>query len=408
MPKRDPLQVALGIVGLLGALLYVLACRPSWSPDSSKVFFTYCDPEANEAGVALYERNTGSVRSIFSRPLGGNRCDEWAPTAVWSGDGRRAIVLWGEKGEKKRKNPATREMETVETRSAHVEVLRTGGEGKGLHIKLRDFQPSDAVYVLPLAESGGKLYLTRNGGSEFLQLDLKTGKRKLHDSGDDREPLFYSRNGRIVYMREGAESSNDLEFGALDTKNLSLHAFFTLKKEALVPYGVADYKVLPAFEPHGARLAMPAEGTGERDVILICNDRGLERVLKPEMPVTSYRLGNLEWSRDGKTLYGTAITPAEDEKTRRYSLAEIPVEGGPARLVPIVRSMISDDDSWAQFQISLSPDGSTVAASTAHFEENNVAAADRGLFLVDLRDPGRKVTRIPYPPLKSGKQTAKE
>jgi hypothetical protein len=47
--------------------------------------------------------------------------------------------------------------------------------------------------------------------------------------------------------------------------------------------------------------------------------------------------------------------------------------------------------------IALSPDGSTIAATTAHLGEDKIKPADRGLFLVDLRGPGRKVTKIPYP-----------
>jgi hypothetical protein len=408
MDERNPLHVVLGIIGLLGALLYVLACRPSWSPDSSKVLFTYCNPQTNECGVAVYYRASGAVTSLFSHEFKGDNSG-YIPSAVWGSDGQRAIVLWGEKGEREKKNPATRETEKIETRLTHVEVLPLGTGEREMHFKLRDFQPSDGVYVTPLAESGGKLYLTRSGGNEFLRLDLKTGKQDLQDSKDEREPLFYSRNGHVAYVREGAESSDDLEFGALEPRNLRLHALFTLKKQALVPYGVDEYKVLLAFEPHGARLAMPALAADERDVVLICNDRGLERVLRPEISAKAYRLGNLEWSRDGKILYGTVITPTEDEKIRQYSLAEIAVEGGPARLVPIVRSTSSADESWMQFQISLSPDGSTIAASTAHFDKDKIEPADRGLFLVDLRDPQRKVTKIQYPPMQPAvAKTSKE
>lgn len=408
MDKRNPLHVALGIVGLLGALLYVLACRPSWSPDSSKVLFTYCNPQTDERGVAVYNRSTGAVTSVFSREFKGDNSN-YIPSALWSSDGRRAIVLWGEKGEKERKNPATRETEKIDTRVAHVEVLPLENGGRAMHFKLHDFQPSDGVYVTPLAESEGKLYMTRSGGSDFLQLDLKTGKQKFQDSKDEREPLFYDRNGHIAYVREGAESSDDLEFGALDPKNLRLHALFTLKKQALIPYGLTDFTVLLAFEPHGKRLALPAQGADEKDMILICNDRGLDRVLKPELSAKAYRLGNLQWSRDGKVVYGTVITSTQDEQIRQYSLAEIPVDGGAVRLVPIVRSTISGDESWMQFQISLSPDGSMVAASTAHLDKSKVAPADRGLFLVDLRDPERKVTRIQYPPMQpAAEKTAKE
>jgi hypothetical protein len=408
MRERNPRHIALGILGMLGVLLYVLSCRPAWSPDSSKVLFPYCNPETKKQGVALYDRNTGTVRSIFSRQLGGDRCSEGIPSSAWSNDGSRAVVFWGEKREKKRKNRTTGKMETVETKLAHVDVLPMGGVGKKLHVKLRDFERSDNDAVFPLAEAGGKIYLTGIGESKVLQLDLKSGKKKVRNLEDDRAHLFYSHDGHITYIREGAENSDDLEFGELDPKDLSLHSRFLLKNESLEAQGVSEIKGFLAFEPDGNRLAMPAQSADKKGLILLCNDRGVEQVFKPELPAPGSRLGNLEWSRDDKTIYATVVTPTEKQGIVQYSLSEIPLAGGPVRLTPVVRAAVSSDDAWMDFQISISPDGSTIAASTAHFDKGHIDPANRGLFLVDVRDPERKVTRIQYPPVTGEKDTARE
>jgi hypothetical protein len=408
MRKRNPLEIALGILGLLGGLLYVLACRPAWSPDSSKILFPYCNPETKGRGVALYDRDTGAVRPIFSQQLGGDKCSDEIPSAAWSDDGSRAVVLWEEIKEKKRKNHATRKMETLETKLAHVDVLPVGGAGKELHVKLRGFQLSDAEGLFPLAQSGGKIYLAGTNKNKLLRLDLKSGKRKFRHLKDDLDPIFYIHDGHIAYIRDAAKDSDDQEFGELDPEDLSLHSRFLLKKESLAAYGVSDVLFLPALEPHGSRMAMSAKGADEKDRILVCNDQGIEQVFKPDLPDPASRLGNLEWSRDGKTLFATVITPTEKHGVQQYSLGEIPLAGGPVRLVPIVRADISSGDARLQFQISLSPDGSTIAASTAHFGKSEIDPADRGLFLVDLRDAKRKVTRIQYPPLTAEKATAKE
>jgi hypothetical protein len=411
MRERNPLHIAMGVLGLLGMLLYVLACgsRPAWSPDSSKVLFRYCSPELKETGVALYDRDAGTVRSIFSRQLGEDKCSDGSLSAAWRDDGSSAIIVWGETREKKRKNPSTRKMETIQNPMAHVEVQPMGGESKKLHVKLRHFQLSDAVSMVPLAESRGKLYLIGTDKAKVLQLDLKTGKQKYRSFEDDREePVLYSHEGHIIFGREAGENSADSEFGELDPTDLSLHRWFVLKNESLKAHAVSDFTGFLAFEPHGNRMVMPASGEDKKPRILMCNGRGLEQVLKPDLPDPAPTLGNLEWSRDDETLYATVISPTEKSGVVQVSLGEISLAGGPARLTSIVRARISSDDAASEFQFSISQDGSAIAASTAHFDEGDIDPVDRGLFLVDLRDPQRKVTRIHYPPMTSGEETARE
>ncbi len=85
----------------------------------------------------------------------------------------------------------------------------------------------------------------------------------------------------------------------------------------------------------------------------------------------------------------------------QYSVGEIPVDGGPTQLVPIARVQgdISDHlDTPIILQIALSPDGTTIATSTGYLEEKFIDREDRALYLVDVQDPGRKVTKIPLPP----------
>jgi hypothetical protein len=410
MDKHNPLHVALGIVALLGALLYVLACRPTWSPDSSKVLFPYCNPETDETGIALYDRNVDSVESIFSRPLEGNDCADELPSAMWYGDGTRVLVLSEASRSKTKKNRKTKKMETVTTKWARLQLLPVAVKGKTRTFDIRDFLVGGSSMLIPLAEADGKLYLGRRDKGAFVQVDLKSGKKKFRDLGDDREPIFYSRDGRIAYARSGAESDDDLEFGALDPKNLTLHSHFVLKKEALVSYQVKGFLGFLAFEPHGSRLVLPAERDEDpKGLILMCDDNGLQRVITPDLPTKAYEFGSLEWSRDGKTLYSTVVTPTEDKKIQQYSLGEIPVGGGPVRLTPMVRAHVSSDDADLEFQVALSPDGSMIAATTAYFGKEEVEPADRGLFLVDLRDPQRKVTKIQYPPMQpAAEQTSKE
>lgn len=153
---------------------------------------------------------------------------------------------------------------------------------------------------------------------------------------------------------------------------------------------------------------MPAQGEDKKDLILVCNARGLERVFKPELSKSVFRFGNLEWSRNGETLYATVATPTEKQGIVQLSLGEVPLAGGPVRMTPIVRASVSLDDSSGRFQISISPDGLTIAASTGYFDKGDIDSADHGLFLVDLRDPQPRVTRIQYPPRTGKSDTARK
>lgn len=400
MSQRNGLHVVLGIVGLAAWMLYILACRPSWSPDSSKILFPYCNPETKEGGVALFDRSTGAVSSIFVQSAEEEGCDDYVPmTAQWDRDGSRAIVAWGESKSK------TKKKKTIQREWLHVLVLPVGAKGKTRHFKLRDFE---ADHFYPLAEVAGKLYV---GGNSLTRLDLRTGRKALRDLGDSRAVSLINRDTEhIVYAREGAESSDDLEFGNLDQKSLTLHPLFVLKKADLAQHGVKEAGGFKAFRPHGPRIAMIGEGEKEgKDFLVFCTDSGLQKVVAPELPSKVYRLGNLEWALDGKTIYAMVVTPTEDKDVQQFSLGEIPADGGPARLDPIVRVKTSSDNANLFLQIALSPDGSTIATATAYLDEKQIEMADRGLFLVDLRDPERKVTKIPFPSSqKAGKSIPKE
>jgi hypothetical protein len=132
----------------------------------------------------------------------------------------------------------------------------------------------------------------------------------------------------------------------------------------------------------------------------LCAEEGLQRVIAPELPVQSYLLGSLQWSLDGETIYAAVVTATDDDHVAQYSIGEIPLTGDPPRLVPIARLLESESDlSWSDLPllgISLSPDGSTIATALAE-DDPDIAPDDRALYLVDMRDPDRRVTKIELP-----------
>ncbi len=396
MKERNGLKVMLGIVGLLAWMAYILACRPSWSPDGSKVLFPYYNPEADEAGVALYDRNTGETRSIFvqSRRSG----DRLIPVQ-WESDGARAIIWAG-------------------GRQLLLLPIDSGKPARRFRL------PEDIEWQgRPYPEVGGNLYL---GDKTLTRLNLETGEVKSRELEVDDDVVLFQGNNSVFYAKqvdtpedesEEGEGSGDggIEIGELDLDGLTFQPLFELKERDLAAHGVKEVLVFMDLEPSGSRIAMIGQGE-DRDFIILCTRAGLQKVVAPEFPVEQYRLGNLQWAPDGKTIYAVVLTPTGKKYETQYSLGEIPVDGGSARLLPV--TLIQDDfpgkdyDLIVTLQIALSPDGATIATTTGHLNSSSSEASayfhrnyrdlyleDRALYLVDVQDPGRKVTKVPLPPL---------
>ena len=51
-------HAVLATVGLAALITYIMACRPAFSPDGSKILFTYVDARSGESAVGLFDRGT--------------------------------------------------------------------------------------------------------------------------------------------------------------------------------------------------------------------------------------------------------------------------------------------------------------------------------------------------------------
>ena len=177
--ERNGLKVMLGIVGLLAWMAYILACRASWSTDSSKVLFPYYNPEADEAGVALYDRNTGETRSIFVRS---RRSGDTLTPVQWEGDGARAILQV--------KKEQILLLPVEPTKPARYFTLPYQGD----------------LSVIPFPEVTGNLYF---GGKGVFRLDLETGEGKGRKLKEGMEIVLVGGNGGVLYAREMAEPEEE-------------------------------------------------------------------------------------------------------------------------------------------------------------------------------------------------------
>lgn len=379
MSQRSWLHPLLGIAGLAAWLLFILGCTgwPSWSPDSTKVIAPYLDPAAKQAGIALYDLKAHSARSIFAQPAEGE--DPNPAYAQWEANGQRAIVVG------------------IARDSLQVTLLPLDSGKPARHFVLGD-RSSDQP-VLPLPELGKVLYV---GGKRLSALDLETGAQ-MDRPLEAKEEVYLSTDGRrLLYIRN--LGAGDAEFGTVDTADLTLHPLFKVTAAQLQARGLPDAEVYPlvAPEPNGSRLAIRVKAKTQ-DALAILAPSGLETVLKPDFGVQNARIGFPQWAPGGKLLYVPVAAQVGPQKGQ-YWLAEVSLEGGPVRMTKLVP--FNAEKGWEDvfpliLQVSLSPDGGTLATTTASLSEKMIPLdAPRALYGVDLRDPGRAVTSIPAPTAK--------
>ena len=361
----------LGLLGILGMLASMLACRPSWSPDGSKILFPYYDPETHDVGVALYDRATGKARSLFARQSA--RWDDRVVIGQWERGGERAVLFSGE-----------RELLTLPVDSPRparrIEVPSGVLCGAGPWPVVKDHLFCCGARVFRIGLLDGTVISRGYEGVDKTML-LGDGQTILYLRFMDKEPDF------IGY-----------ELGRLDAESLDTNRLLRISMEALEAHGIQELEGSIAFEPEGDRLAMTA--TTERGpVVVVLGMDGIESIVVPALPVEAYKLGNVEWARDSERLFAAASSYGPEHGTTELSLAEISLADGESKLYPIVqiRKAYAFFEPF-EIQIALSPDGATIAVATTYLDDGEVATEDRGLYLLALDEPEKAVTKVPWPP----------
>lgn len=357
----------------LGLFLYILGCGPSWRPDGEAIVFPYRLSGSDHEGVAIFDRATGKATPFY-------RTEKTGLATQWSRDGQSVLVS------------------IVEGFRSDFIIVPARPGGLPIHV---DSLEGAELSLLPIPEVDGRAYF---GGGAITRVDLSTGSLESRALGEEEPPVnLYRASDSILYTRE-LGVTEDLEVGTLDPETLTLHPRFVVEHAFLEGLHLDELWFL-AFEPRTSRVAIAAVGPGD-DVILVFDRDRVETVLRPEIPSPSYELGDIVWSADGRWLYAAVLTPWADTRSQ-LSIAEIPfgnTDGGSrrTRVTPItwLRSELDpydDESSVAVFQIALSPDGRSLAVSTASLDEDDVDAENRALYVVDLTDPDRSVEKIPPP-----------
>jgi WD40 repeat protein len=377
------LHIVLSLIAVAGFFLFILACAPSWSPDGSQLVSDY-RTSSGEYGVALFDKSTGKATSIYTYP--GKPQDKPIISAQWREDGRTVLVFVHND------NGPTGE------RTFLAEVATSGDLLRTIPLNQND------AYFAPAAEVRGELYLW---GDHPIRLNLATGE-STEIAEMDNAYLFRSADQILFIAKSEEEYNKDLFFiGSLEAETLQPHTSTEFRVPNRSESEFEGFVPPPATDRGGSRIAFTVDRQDRSNLIVICDQRGLLRTLEPRLDPHS-RLGNLQWSEDGNSLYA-GILGSVKKATAVWSVAEINAESGHIdHIIPVakLKSDEGDIDSvfFHFFPVALSPDGHTLATNLAGAPDKAIAESDRALYLVDVKGQWNTLTRIPAP---GTKQAAK-
>ncbi|HOD52881.1 MAG TPA: hypothetical protein PKY01_18945 [Candidatus Hydrogenedentes bacterium] len=370
--KHRPGHPVGAILALLAVAVYSICCKPAWSPKGDQVaYISVQDIEgAGRWAVAIYDLATKQSRVITETRAPDD--STLVPMAVfWPERGHKVAYVSAPRGE-------------VEGSAVQVSRynLRTGRVKSSKKVAVPEVSIESAAGPVFLE---GKRWLWLMGESNAFRVDVTKGKAEPLQ----RAKVVTKSNGKVFYFGESAKE--EIEFGRVKT-------FPSLKEQPLftvTPENGKDLTPLTAMPSKCVRFSYVVKSDSS-NTLLICDEKGqrLKAILLPEQT----ELGeppNAEWTPDGTMLWLTVR--GTDSGVEYTGIAEIRVADGHVRIVRIDTN--KEHGGLEPLQLSLSPNGTCLAASTA-------TDKTAGLCLVDLTGDARTVTFVPAPatpgPAKTG------
>jgi hypothetical protein len=377
--KTRTRNTILTAVGFAAWLAYVLACAPAFSPDDTKVLFPSLDPKTAATTLAMYDRTTNTTRTLLvprdrrQASQRGEGHDGMSLGSAWTPDGQRAIGFWAES--------------TEELRVAIIPIK--GAEPVRL-LTIPNLDDVPQLVVQKLAILGGSLFVTTK--EDVVRVDLATGDTTSKPLAG--QPLLQSRGGRLYYLKDLMDKPErelrKWEFGRLDPDTLTPTAAFQSEER------VARFWEVSA---DGSRLAVQQEVDTVWHIVVLAGTR-VERRIPVGTRESQVLPFNMTWSRDGSTIY-TTYQKVGDKGLSEFGILELPVNGSAPRRTPLFSMTLADDENLGGFQLDLSHDRRTVAASSTFLalsgNKNDMKPEDCALYLVDLSRADRRVTKIAIP-----------
>jgi hypothetical protein len=385
MRKSVVLNMTLSLVGLGSLLVYVLACT-SFSPDDSKVLYLTMDAKSGMTAVAVYDRKAAKSEVLFE-PFALNTNLEAEPALLrpqWLEGGHDFLATWLVVGDNSQQ-------------PVNVAVLPFDRRGPARTFTLPNAGKDGPTwfYFWPVPVVG-KNFFWNGEFNTMTRLDLETGEMRRWTNQDVLVLLSSPDNDRLFYLG-GVDLS-----GGSGSKGLNEVGLFNPDTFARTPlFQIKDTNVSAvslALSRDAKKLAYQADNEAPPVVHLL--ETG-----KPARTLSLASLGEKtevmlrHFSPKGDILYG-AFRDSTDANHTDYGFVEIPLNGSAIRKTTLIKdSAGGNKDMFLSFQIDISHDGKTLAVESFWLAtgDHPIKAEDCALFLADLNDPQRKVTKVPIP-----------
>ena len=366
-------DILLTLFGILALAIYVLACRPSFSPDGSRVVYTVIGDK--QTRVMLYDIKNKHSETLFVALSPSDH--EITCSAQWLPNGQQVLI----NGE------------------SSIIILPVGSSKPARLIVLHE-KVNEESMVFPLPVVGNNQFLANK--SDILRVNLETGET-LKVAGKDKEDyvLLKGPGSQVFYAVLSGDHKEDkvLEIGRLDTETLARTPLIELR-----PQEGQKFSPFLSAARDGNRLALTGRYQDELQ-ILIYRGLALEKTLSVATKKSDIKLGNTEWSSDEKTIYAAFSRKLDNGDNAQYGVLGVPLNGDTIHETLLFTGKAEDgnDNSTNLFQIALSPDGRRIAATSAlHNPE------DQALYLIDVGNAQWKVTKIPVPIMSDTESVAKK
>ncbi|HWQ93357.1 MAG TPA: hypothetical protein VN673_16925 [Clostridia bacterium] len=371
----------LALIGLAGLTIYILACT-SFSPDDSKVTYPAFD-ENGQVGIAVYDRSERNTQMLYLPATfaadGTNASGPELLRAQFLPDGRHiAVFSFGSP-----EDSGT---------SVRIAVLPWATRTATRIFEIPELSDSSAAALISPVIVGHRAFLM--GSNQVLRLDLLTGRLHRHhltEPGPELS-LYPSPRGNTVFFIQEAQNDQPVRFGTMDPESFKQTTLMTITNDVMEGSFFT-------YNNTGSQVALVVKADEERRLVVL--EKGIPRFTR-----------TLDRG-EGKLTFGSAVlSPKSDfilasfQRTpagatnASFGLMEIPLSTEPIRETLLITSAPSGDEMESfYFQPALSHDGKTAAVASTYLALGleNLKAEDCALFLVDLSDRKRKVTRVPIP-----------
>lgn len=387
--------------GLLALGIYILACSssPSFSPDDTKVLYPGFDPVTGVFGMSVYDRETRRSEASFLLPAYARDSDTNTSANLalmrgqWIADGKEIVIAYFSPGGTNNQGSVT---VTVVPWAAHrpvkTLVLECGTKDAGAYF-----------FASPLCVAGDRLlYPTER--NRFVRVDLQSFALARHEFEDAKGEmaLYPTPDGKgVFYLEQNDAQDHGIIFGRLNPEDFSRTPLMTATNRL-------EGETRIAFDREGKTLVFLAADGGKAD-LTVWRDGRVAFSRSVDTHSQKLAFGNAVLAVSGKSVLASFAKTAGTNATS-YGLMEIPFSQAPPREATLIKQTPAGDDSgMGYFQAAVSHDGKTAALASTYLgcDEGGIGPEDYALFLVDLSDPGWKVTKAPIPAFK-GKPSKRE